>query len=257
MRSSAADGGSFTEITPEIIGTKVGDLIEGCLNYPRSPSPSLPSEGFPIAVALSGGGFRATLAGLGVLRFLADAGLLGQVRYVSSVSGGSIANGLVARQYPALQAAGFSGQAFVDLVEEPTVARISESSLTAKMVMNAWRIIGPKTRTMLLADSLDEWFFRGLKLHELPEPCRYIFNAANLTTGVRFGFEREWIGDYVLGRVAAEAFDLRVADAVAVSAAVPGLLATYAPKGPGSLAMMGGSPSSSTAAPTRTRRWSR
>ena len=232
MCPSADDGAYFTHITPEILGTKVGDLIEPCPNYPASSRPDPPDAGFPIALAISGGGFRATLAGIGVLRFLADAGLLGQVRYVSSVSGGSIANGLLATHYQKLAADRFSARAFADLVEEPTIARISGASLTSKMLRNAWRIIGPKTRTNLLADSFDEWFFGGLKLHELPPPCRYVFNAANLTTGVRFGFEREWTGDYVLGRLPSEAFGLRVADAVAASAAVPGLLATYTPKGP-------------------------
>lgn len=41
-------------------------------------------------LALSGGGFRATLFHLGVVRFLADAGLLTRVTDITSVSGGSI-----------------------------------------------------------------------------------------------------------------------------------------------------------------------
>jgi predicted acylesterase/phospholipase RssA len=41
-------------------------------------------------LALSGGGFRATLFHLGVVRFLADAGLLAQVTDITAVSGGSI-----------------------------------------------------------------------------------------------------------------------------------------------------------------------
>src|SRR5215471_20434794 len=44
----------------------------------------------PFAVTLSGGGFRATLAGLGVLRFVADIGRLNHLRYCSSVSGGRL-----------------------------------------------------------------------------------------------------------------------------------------------------------------------
>ncbi len=41
-------------------------------------------------LALSGGGFRATLFHLGVVRFLRDAGLLSKVSHIVSVSGGSI-----------------------------------------------------------------------------------------------------------------------------------------------------------------------
>jgi NTE family protein len=44
-----------------------------------------------LGVALSGGGFRATVYGLGALLYLVDSGLNKQVTSISSVSGGSIA----------------------------------------------------------------------------------------------------------------------------------------------------------------------
>src|SRR3954470_10513057 len=47
-----------------------------------------------IGVALSGGGHRATVFGLGVLLALVDQGLNNRVVSISSVSGGSIANGI-------------------------------------------------------------------------------------------------------------------------------------------------------------------
>src|SRR5262245_17137300 len=43
-----------------------------------------------IGLALSGGGFRATLFHLGLVRFLRDAGVLPQVSHITAVSGGSI-----------------------------------------------------------------------------------------------------------------------------------------------------------------------
>lgn len=43
-----------------------------------------------LMLALSGGGFRATIFHLGVIRFLRDADLLKDVVAISSVSGGSI-----------------------------------------------------------------------------------------------------------------------------------------------------------------------
>jgi predicted acylesterase/phospholipase RssA len=43
-----------------------------------------------IGLALSGGGHRAALYHLGVVRFLRDAGVLPQVTHITSVSGGSI-----------------------------------------------------------------------------------------------------------------------------------------------------------------------
>ena len=43
-----------------------------------------------LGLALSGGGFRATLFHVGVIRFLREAGLLQDVSHIASVSGGSI-----------------------------------------------------------------------------------------------------------------------------------------------------------------------
>ena len=43
-----------------------------------------------LGLALSGGGFRATLYHLGVVRFLRDSNLLPRVSHITSVSGGSV-----------------------------------------------------------------------------------------------------------------------------------------------------------------------
>src|SRR5215510_14415690 len=43
-----------------------------------------------IGLALSGGGFRASLYHLGLIRFLRDAGILSRVTHVTAVSGGSV-----------------------------------------------------------------------------------------------------------------------------------------------------------------------
>jgi predicted acylesterase/phospholipase RssA len=51
-----------------------------------------------IGIALSGGGHRATIWGIGVLLYLADASRQQDVGVIASVSGGSIANGVVAHE---------------------------------------------------------------------------------------------------------------------------------------------------------------
>jgi NTE family protein len=229
--SAAQPDAPFERLSPEVLGTKSGDLIAPCDRpHPRPASPPLPDRLPAFAVALSGGGFRAALSGLGVLRFLADAGLLSRVRWVSSVSGGSIANGLFATRYPRLREGGFSAEAFTELGERPLVEAVSARSLEGTLFRNVWRAIGPATRTTLLARYLDQWFYSGTLLRDLDPGCRFVFNAANLTTGVRFGFERDVIGDYVIGTVSTHDLPLRVADAVAASGALPGALAPYTPK---------------------------
>lgn len=69
------------------------------------------SEGFEsgIALALSGGGFRATLFHIGSCRRLLELGVLTGLARISSVSGGSIFSGVLASTWG-------------DLVRDPTVA---------------------------------------------------------------------------------------------------------------------------------------
>ena len=50
-----------------------------------------------VSVAISGGGHRASLFGLGALLYLADAGVNKSVTSMASVSGGSITNGYIAK----------------------------------------------------------------------------------------------------------------------------------------------------------------
>lgn len=210
------------------IGTATNDLIRPCsVREPRPATPPAPAVLPAFSMAFSGGGFRATLAGLGVIRFMADAGLLGRVRYVSSVSGGSIAHGLLARDYPKLEGSGFSREMVDELLIVPFVRAVSSRSLTAELVRNLWRAFGSPTRTDLLADAFDRWFFDGMLLEQLPTGCRFIFNASSVTTGVRFGFERDVLGDWVMGRAETAGSGIRVSQAVAASAAVPGAFAPF------------------------------
>jgi hypothetical protein len=62
-----------------------------------------------IGIAISGGGHRATLFGLGVLLYLADVGKNQDVSAISSVSGGSLTNAYVGlnASYPDVDKAGF------------------------------------------------------------------------------------------------------------------------------------------------------
>ncbi len=208
-------------LPPQTIGTARRNLIEPCGDHPSPPYPQREPED-AIALSFSGGGWRAALTAAGALRFLADAGLLERVRWVSSVSGGSITNGLLAVSYEDLEQAGFDPE----LVDERVLGRLlwgaRDESLTWALLLNAWRALGPMTRTDVLALLLDRWFFSERRLGSLSPDCRFTFNAANETTGARFGFDRDFVGDYVIGRIPTAETTVRVATAVAASASVPG-----------------------------------
>ncbi len=224
-RARAADE---PPIDGPMCGSAASDLIAPCPRPGPIPDrPDRPIVGPPLAVTFSGGGFRATLTSIGVGRFLAAAGLLGNVRYLSSVSGGSVANGLLALAWDGLAKAEFSREAYDEAVVAPLTELVTRRSLSSALIRNVWRILGPSTRTDLLARFFDEWFFDGRELEELPSDVRWVFNAANVTTGVRFGFERDVVGDYVLGLVTTAGTGLRVAQAAAASAAVPGAFAPF------------------------------
>jgi NTE family protein len=207
------------------LGSDLESLVQPCGDDRRAHDPGRVADRPTLALTFSGGGFRATLAALGVVRFLADVGRLGDVRFISSVSGGSISNGMLACQWGPLRDGGFTSNTAEDLVIGPIVDSISRSSLKGELVKNAWRAVGRKTRTDLLAQALDRRFFHERPLESLDPGCRFVINAANLVTGVRFAFERDVLGDYVTGWASTSGTGLRVATAVAASAAVPGAFA--------------------------------
>jgi NTE family protein len=217
-------GGKHTVLESPALGTGLDELVHRCGDSRRPADPGRIIGGPTFALTFSGGGFRATLAALGVVRYLADVGRLGDVRFVSSVSGGSIANGVLATRWAELRDRGFETEAVDRLVIDPIVASISGSSMKLELLRNAWRAIGPRNRTHVLARVLDRRFFHERTLANLDPECRFVINAANLVTGVRFAFERDVIGDYVTG-LAPTGDGLRVSFAAAASAAVPGAFA--------------------------------
>ncbi|HXQ44929.1 MAG TPA: patatin-like phospholipase family protein [Acidimicrobiales bacterium] len=205
---------------------RAGTRLGGVTPCPTAGEPARKLEGPEprFALALSGGGFRASLAALGVLRFFASAGLLGNVKVVSSVSGSSVTNGLFAVRHRQIAAKGYSLEAFDTEVTVPLFSSITQRSLTANLVANVWKAVGPLTRTDLLARALDGWFYRGATMDGLSTECDFVINATNLNTSVRFGFQQQRVGDYVIGFTKPSP-TLKVADAVAASAAVPGVFA--------------------------------
>lgn len=95
-----------------------------------------------IGVALSGGGHRATVFGLGALLALVDEGLNQQVTSISSVSGGSIANGVVMTgpDYSTVDRAGFEAHLGPPL----------QSIASRGVLLGGWRRPAPATATYLI-----------------------------------------------------------------------------------------------------------
>lgn len=173
-----------------------------------------------IALVLSGGGVRAMVFHLGVLRRLAERGALEQVDRLSSVSGGSLLVGLI------LQGAGmrWPGSAeFLTLTYPALRDKLCGSSLqwaAARQLLNPlnWRFA--LSRANLLALALRKHWGVKARLTDLPTMPEWSINGTTAETGRRFRFKPESIGDYQLGYAHPGEFPL--ASALAVSAAFPG-----------------------------------
>ena len=174
-----------------------------------------------IALALSGGGARAMAFHLGVLRYLAEQGVLERVSRVSTVSGGSLLVGLILSRcnmsWP-------SSAAFLEQVYEPLRMQMSRRSLALDAICKLvaphnWRYL--LSRANLIAKSLRGWGVTHC-LKDLPIRPEWSINGTTAETGLLFRFKRDSIGDWKSGYAYGGEFEL--ASAMAVSAAFPGLI---------------------------------
>jgi NTE family protein len=178
-----------------------------------------------IAVALSGGGFRAMLFHAGALARFNEFGLLSKAARISSVSGGSIAAGYLAKIWSTFGPAGAGGvlaefkAGFVDKVLE-----FSQQNLDVADAV--WGLLPFHTVAEEVAASYDKFLFDGLTLQNLPDSPRFVFCATNMQTGVLWRFSKPYAGDYIVGRI--DKPDIKLSLAVAASAAFPPFLSPLA-----------------------------
>ena len=174
-----------------------------------------------VGLALSGGGVRATVFHLGVLARLARQSLIENITILSTVSGGSLAVALVRA---------CSGNAWPgsDGFLEHTIPK-ARQLLTTRSLKRAYlrRLLLPTWalrhgRAAAMAQALrDCWSVTG-SLSDLPDSPRWIINATCYETGKNWRFMKKRMGDYVTGHVSSP--QLPIAQAVAASSAVPGLI---------------------------------
>lgn len=184
-----------------------------------------------IALCLSGGGFRATLFHLGAIRRLNELGVLSRCTDITSVSGGSILNGVLSTRWEELTSSLNEGvfEAFDAKIANPVHDFCSKDLRTSTLVgerfnpANWKRWIGrDHSVTNALVEAYAEALKLGVPLSSLPPAPRFIFCATNLESGVNWTFEggpNGTMGDWVVGR--APTTSLTVAQAVAASSAFP------------------------------------
>lgn len=174
-----------------------------------------------ITLALSGGGVRAVVFHLGVLKLLAERQLLERIGRISTVSGGSLLVGLIYQETGLIWP---SSDQFLSVVYPALRQKLCERSLqwsAVRQLLYPWNWRFLFSRANLLAAALrDEWGITAL-LADVPSLPEWSINGTTAENGKRFRFKNDSIGDYTLGY--ADPGNFSLANALAVSAAFPGV----------------------------------
>jgi predicted acylesterase/phospholipase RssA len=176
-----------------------------------------------IGLCLSGGGFRASFYALGVLRYMAEAGLLARLVAVSAVSGGSIASAAVADRWEDYVAAGGGLDAFVEKVDEPFRSVVTSRNLRRRWMVRSLGALVPFSggRTGAYSRTLAGNLFTRKRVAELPLKPEFIFTCTDLSKGRAFRFASAYVGSYDYGYVEPAPAGIKLGAAVAASAAFP------------------------------------
>src|SRR5262249_39192959 len=188
-----------------------------------------------IGLALSGGGFRATLYHLGLVRFMRDAGILPQVTHITSVSGGSIMAAHLVLNWDRytgsakeFDAAATELLAFIRLDVRNRIMRRYPLGLALRW---SRRLLGRSnrqlTRTWWLESLYERHLYGDKSLFELPESPQLHILTTNLSEGCLCSFNRDglWMLQQKAGRTHIERLRvglMTVPMAVTASSAFPG-----------------------------------
>ena len=173
-----------------------------------------------VALCLSGGGYRAMVFHVGVLRRLNDGGYLPILDRISSVSGGSITAGVLGMNWARLS---FSQQGiatnFEDLVVKP-VRKLAAHTIDVGSVLGG--IFGMGAIADKIADEYRKFLFGRGTLQDLPDRPRFVMNATNVQSKSLWRFSKPYMWDWRVGKVPNPKVELAVA--VGASSAFPPVL---------------------------------
>ncbi len=176
-----------------------------------------------IGLALSGGGIRATIFHLGVLKWLAQRNRMEQVAHISSVSGASLCVGLIYAHsgYSWPKSEVFLHRILPEL-RELILSQDIQFTGVLRLLLEPWNL---DRRVNLLAEVIkDRWNIFG-SLEDLPKYPQWSINCTTFETGKDFRFSQNFMGDPKVGYVKNP--DFPIAEAIAASAGFPVLIGPY------------------------------
>jgi NTE family protein len=172
-----------------------------------------------IGLCLSGGGYRAMTFHLGALWRLNEAGYLGKLDRISSVSGGSITAGVLGLRWKDLGVTPNAPAPNFSIVVDEVRAMAGRTIDIGSILEGAF---GPGTVSAKIEAAYDDELFHGATLQNLPDSPRLVINATNVQSGVLFRFAKPYMADWRVGKVNHP--NVPLAAAVAASSAFPPVL---------------------------------
>jgi NTE family protein len=167
---------------------------------------------------------------VGSLIRLNEAGVLGALKRISSVSGGSITAGVLGLNWKSLQFInGCAPAAQLQSALIDPIRNLAGRTIDVRSIVTGILLPGI-TISDRVAAAYDKYLFQERTLSQLPDDSigegpRFVFNATNVQTGSLWRFSKPYMGDYQVGLWSKP--DLRASFAVAASSAFPPVLSPY------------------------------
>jgi NTE family protein len=173
-----------------------------------------------LGLCLSGGGYRATLFHLGVLRRLNELNILGKLRTISSVSGGSIAAAHLATviAWPLDKPLDYWETRVAEPLRAFTRKNIRTGPIFQRLLPRHW--FKPSTAVAALAERYEREL-TGLRLEKLPPQPNFVLCATDMAFGIDWIFTREKMGSALPGYIKPVPPDWPLARSVAASSCFP------------------------------------
>jgi NTE family protein len=200
---------------PDLLSNRINEPVAYADNEKELTKPAA-----GIALCLSGGGYRAMVFHTGVLWRLYDAGLLGRLDRISSVSGGSITSAVLGLAWKNLMPDEAPVHARFETHVVSPVRRLAGETVDASAVIGG--ILLPGSISDKVESTYREHLFGDATLQDLPDRPRFVINAANVQSGVLWRFSKPYMRDYRVGEVLNPSVPLALA--VAASSAFPPVL---------------------------------
>jgi NTE family protein len=196
----------------------VEGLLQGPVHVLRIDEGRRLDEG--MGLCLSGGGYRAMLFHSGVLWRLNEIGWLPKFKRISSVSGGSIAAGVLAMNWSSFTFIDGVAQDFESNVVIP-LRKLADHTIDIPSVVKSLLLSGSPSDYIVAA--YRKHLFGGQLLKDIPSRAPlFVINATSVQSGVLCRFTQHYMCDYRVGKV--ENKNIELAVAVAASSAFPPFL---------------------------------